>query len=286
MSYYGWFAREPHTKPKSVHAGVTPPATERRADRTNRTLREKKASQINRLIWRSENDYIARMTAMSESIRSRIQVFDPTQEYAVLERRLPHWSQPGTICFITFRTWDSIPEPVLKNWLAARDAWLIRHGISADAPDWRTQLETLAPKLIAQFQQLIADRWNDHLDSCHGACVLRRPENSQEVAKSLRHFDGDRYELTDFVVMPNHVHLLAAFPNEASMLVQCESWKHFTATQINRRIGRKDRFWQQDGFDHLVRSVEQFDHFRRYIADNPCRANLTAGEYEHCSKPL
>jgi type I restriction enzyme R subunit len=226
------------------------------------------------------------MTTLNDPARLRIQVFDPNQEYTVIERRLPHWSQLGTICFITWRTWDSMPEPVLKTWLAARDAWLFRHGIDAHAADWRNRLEALGPRLFAQFQQLIADRWNEHLDDCHGACVLRRPELSQVVAKSLRHFDGERYELTDFVIMPNHVHLLAAFADDAAMLTQCESWKHFTATKINRLLGRKDRFWQQDRFDHLVRSVEQFDHYRRYIANNPSRANLPAGAYVHWSKAL
>ncbi len=52
------------------------------------------------------------------------------------------------------------------------------------------------------------------------------------------------------------------------MLEQFESWKHFTARSINRKLGNRGRFWQQDGFDHLVRSVEQFEHFRRYIANN------------------
>jgi hypothetical protein len=96
---------------------------------------------------------------MSDSIRSRIQVFDPTQEYAVIERRLPHWSQPGTICFITWRTWDSIPESVLKTWLATRDDWLARHGIDAKQAHWRARLKSLPPRLVAQFQQLVAMRF-------------------------------------------------------------------------------------------------------------------------------
>jgi type I restriction enzyme R subunit len=58
----------------------------------------------------------------------------------------------------------------------------------------------------------------------------------------LRHFDGVRYELSDFVVMPNHVHILAAFPTSDAMLQQCEAWKHFTATKINRVLGVKGRF--------------------------------------------
>jgi len=106
------------------------------------------------------------------------------------------------------------------------------------------------------------------------------------VGDSLRYFDGDRYELTDFVVMPNHVHLLAAFPDEQSMLAQCESWKHFTATQIHRRLGRRGRFWQQDGFDRLVRSAEHFDYLRRYIAENPARGKLGPEEVLHYSKRL
>jgi type I restriction enzyme R subunit len=222
---------------------------------------------------------------MTEPLKSRIQVFDPDQEFTVVERRLPHWSQAGTISFITWRTWDSIPAEVLQRWLTERDAWLKRHGIDPNA-DWRSQLRSLSPTLRREFQLRVSDRWNEHLDACHGACVLRRLELAQIVSDSLLHFDGDRYELTDLVVMPNHVHLLVAFPDEHSMLRQCDSWKHFTATQINRALNRKGRFWEQDGFDHLVRSPEQFLYLRRYIADNPRKARLQPGEFIHWSKPV
>jgi len=125
----------------------------------------------------------------------------------------------------------------------------------------------------------VINRYLPHLDELHGNCPLRRPELSKIVADSLHHFNHDRYELSDFVVMPNHVHLLAAFPTVEGMLQQCESWKHFTATKINKALGRRGHFWQQDGFDHLVRSVQQFDYFRRYIAENPKKAHLKSGEY-------
>jgi REP element-mobilizing transposase RayT len=208
-----------------------------------------------------------------------MEVFDPTQEFDVVYRRLPHWSQAGAITFITWRTWDSLPEKVIRQWQAERSAWLTQHGIDATADDWQAQVGTLGSSLASECKQFLADRWNDHLDECHGACVLRRPELSLIVSDSLRHFDRDRYELTDFVVMPNHVHLMAAFPHSEIMLAQCESWKHFTATKINRLLGRKGRFWQQDGFDHLVRSQKQFDFLRAYFANNPVKANLKPGEY-------
>jgi putative transposase len=115
---------------------------------------------------------------------------------------------------------------------------------------------------------------------------LRRPDFAAIVAKSLRHFDAERYILLDFVVMPNHIHLLASFPDEAMMLAQCESWKHFTANQINRQLQEKGRFWQQDAFDHLVRSEQQLSYLRQYIAGNPQRARLRPDEFVLYSKAL
>jgi type I restriction enzyme R subunit len=223
---------------------------------------------------------------MSGSRRIPIQVFDPKEDFTIFERRLPHWSQAGTVAFITWRTWDSIPVPVLEQWLEQRDAWLLRHGIHPGKGDWRALLRERDLKLQREFAAEFSNRWNDLLDDCRGACVLRRTELAKVVADSLRHFDGARYELTDFVIMPNHIHLLAAFADEETMLGQCESWKHFTATKLNRSLGRNGRFWQQDGFDYLVRSPEQFLHFRRYIAENPCRADLKDGEFVHWSKAI
>jgi type I restriction enzyme R subunit len=222
---------------------------------------------------------------MTYSSKQAIQVFDPSQEVAVVDRRLPHWSQAGTISFITWRTFDSLPKNVIDGWFAERNEWLKLHGI-APAGDWPKLVQSLSPSSRHELNCLLSERWHDALDSSHGKCVLRRPELSQIVSNSLLHFDGDKYELTDFVVMPNHVHLLAAFPDEATMLRQCDSWKHYTATQINRRLGRDGRFWQQDGFDHLVRSLDEFEYLRRYIANNPRRAKLRPGEYIHWSKAL
>jgi len=132
-----------------------------------------------------------------------------------------------------------------------------------------------------EFYKLFSTRWHDELDKCHGNCVLKDAANAKTVADSLLKFDGDRYWMTDFVVMPNHVHMLVSFANDDSMLKQCEEWKRFTGRTINQRLEQSGRFWQQDGFDHLVRSEVQFEYFRRYIADNPRKAGLKTGEFVH-----
>ena len=117
------------------------------------------------------------------------------------------------------------------------------------------------------------------LDECLGACVLKRPELAKIVADSMLHFDGDRYQMGDFVVMSNHVHLLAAFATPEFMERQFDSWLHYTAVHINRRMGTQGKLWQQEPFDHLVRSPEQYEYLRKYIADNAAKAGLPTGSF-------
>ncbi len=210
--------------------------------------------------------------------------FDPKVEVGVIERRLPHWSQTDTISFVTWRTWDSIPKDVLTAWLDERTQWLTAQGIDPDSPDWKAKLLKLSPIERREYYDRFSTRWHRMLDECHGECVLRTPSIATIVSDSLLRFDGNRYKVTDFVVMPNHVHLLVSFSPDCDMLNQCTNWKHFTARAINLQLVRTGRFWQVDGYDHLVRSPEQFLSLRKYIADNPVRARLRAGEFIHYSR--
>lgn len=77
--------------------------------------------------------------------------------------------------------------------------------------------------------------------------------------------------------MPNHVHLLVGLIGSTDILDQWYSWKKFTAGKINKTLQESGRFWQEESFDHLVRSPEQFEAIQQYIAANP--SHLPAGEY-------
>lgn len=93
-----------------------------------------------------------------------------------------------------------------------------------------------------------------------------------------------RYHISDFVVMPNHVHDIVCFLPGVRLLAQCRSWKHFTAVKINSALGVNGEFWQPESFDHLIRDCEHFMRFRKYIAENREKANLKSGEgiYYRC----
>ena len=205
--------------------------------------------------------------------------FDPCSDITIYYGRLPHWDQPGVLCFVTWRTIDSIPADVIKRWRAQRAVWLRAHGIDPLAANCRDQLRFLPQPARRDYHQRFTSPWMECFDKCHGACVLRRPELSAIVAENLLHADGQDYELSDFVVMPNHVHVLAQFRTEGALRSCCENWKHYSARKINSLLGRSGRFWQPESFDHLVRSPEQFEYLRGYIARNPTAAGLLNGEY-------
>jgi len=213
----------------------------------------------------------------------KLQFFDPSDDYSVIDRHLPHWLQAGTIAFLTFRTLDSMPESVMKRWFAERQALLVKHGIDPQS-NWRSIVNALPVAQRFRIKWALTESWDSFLDECHGTCQLRDPAISKIVYESLLHFDDVRYAMTDFVIMPNHVHLLAAFASEEGMLEQCTSWKRYTAVRINRALRQSGDFWQVDGFDHLVRSEEHFQHYRQYIANNPEKCNLSGNEFRVYSK--
>jgi len=211
--------------------------------------------------------------------------FDPHEHVRITCRNLPHWFQPGATYFITFRTEDSLPADVVSLWRRRRDDWLRRHGIDPAASDWQQHFRTLAVHEQDQFHLKFSEEYLAFLDKGYGECVLRRRDVASKVAQTLEHFDGQRYYLGDFVIMPNHVHLLVGLLGETDVTRLCYSWKKYSAQSINRLLGRRGRLWQEESFDHLVRNTQSFERFRWYIARNGQDAGLRTYEYYYRSCP-
>ncbi|MCA9190153.1 MAG: transposase [Planctomycetales bacterium] len=170
---------------------------------------------------------------------------------------------------------DSNPQDSVD----CRNQQALVRGANHDYQHWSRLLPLLTDAERHPFEFHFNRCREMKLDECLGACLLKKPELAQIVADSLLHFDGDRYRMGDFVIMPNHVHLLAAFDTPERMEKQFDSWLHYTAFRINRVIGSCEHFWQQEPFDHLVRSPEQYEYLRQYIQSNPDKAGLNPGEY-------
>ncbi|HJT33882.1 MAG TPA: hypothetical protein VJ783_17680 [Pirellulales bacterium] len=139
-----------------------------------------------------------------QAMSDGFEFFDREAEFSITYGHLPHWEQPGKTYFITFRTADSLPRDVYLRWHCKRRDWLLQHHIDPDDEDWSDRLAELSEQLQRQFHETISVEFHRHLDDLHGACVLRQCELAEIVANSLRHFDGDRYRLGDFIIMMNH----------------------------------------------------------------------------------
>jgi len=120
---------------------------------------------------------------------------------------------------------------------------------------------------------LVIDRLLDN--ARNGPLYLRQPEIAAMVEEAIRRRNGDPYQLHNYVVMANHVHLLITPHLRVSRLMQ--SLKRFTAREGNRILGLTGNpFWQDESYDRLVRDEQEFRRIASYIEMNPVRAGLVA----------
>lgn len=119
------------------------------------------------------------------------------------------------------------------------------------------------------------------LDKGLGSCELQWQDLREMLADVLLSLDGEDYKLGDFIVMPNHVHLLVGMYPGRSISDQCADWITRSTGLINESRGRYGEFWHAEVIDSLVMDWDEFDGYRKYIRRDPKRADLRVGEYYH-----
>ena len=95
------------------------------------------------------------------------------------------------------------------------------------------------------------------------------------VESTLRYFDGTRYELGEFYVAPNHVHVIVRPAGNCDLSDIISSWKRFSTRMLwavpevrtaTERSG--GQLWQYESFDHLIRNDQHYDQFISYIRNH------------------
>jgi len=179
------------------------------------------------------------------------QPFDPREDFTAKQRNLPHWRQSGATYFVTFRLADSLPVEA------------------------RVRFEEMR-----RLNDAEAFAWvEEYLDAGSGACPFKNPKHARTVASALRHFDGKRYSLGAFVVMPNHVHALVQPARPTALTSIVHSWKSFTAHELQRQAGISGQVWQEESYDRIVRDETELRVFHDYISANPTGARLLPGSF-------
>ena len=160
---------------------------------------------------------------------------------------LPHLDAPETLQFVTFRLADALPADVER------------------------ELDDITRRFGQTARMRAVEAW---LDRGFGACHLRDERVGLLVENALLYFDGQRYRLCEWVVMPNHVHVLVEILGSWRLREVLHSWKSFTSKEAGKLLGPGGRFWQEDYFDRYIRDTEHYSRTVEYIRQNPVKAGL------------
>lgn len=172
---------------------------------------------------------------------------------------LPHRDELGLLQSVTFRLADSLPQDKLRQ--MERELALRPKG--HQDPERRKRLE----------------RW---LDAGIGCCALAHPEVAATLENTLLRFDGARYRLLAWCIMPTHVHTL--IEPTASLATIVKSWKSYSgrwalAHNAELRLGIPGKaLWMREYWDRYIRDGKHLRQTIDYIHQNPVKAGL-------CAKP-
>lgn len=169
---------------------------------------------------------------------------------------LPHFERDGLVQTVTFCLADSIPAPVLQEW--------------RDRLDLQRRLRQPEQTIKQEFQLRI----QRYLDAGRGECCLSRPDAAGIVEEALLYFDGVRYRLLAWVIMPNHVHLVVEIFAGYPLYRIVHSWKSFTASKVNKQLGKKGSLWRREYYDRFVRNERHLEDAIDYVHGNPAKAGL------------
>jgi REP element-mobilizing transposase RayT len=186
-------------------------------------------------------------------------------------RNLPHIHAGNTPIFITYRLNFTLPQKVMEQYKQLTEEWSQElECLSQEEKD--IKLKEKGHRFFDWFDRIIAR-------SPDVPRLLHKDGIRQIIEESFKRFDGLRYTLLGYCIMPNHVHVLI-YP-----LVQDDgnifpiphivyTWKKYTAAAINKVLGKKGSLWQKESYDSLVRDENGLVQVLEYIVNNPVKAQL------------
>jgi putative transposase len=114
--------------------------------------------------------------------------------------------------------------------------------------------------------------------------IFQSDRLSLPFIETLLHYRLQRnYLLHEFVIMPNHFHLLITptLTLERALQLIKGGFSH----RARKELGFAGEIWQPSYYDRRVRGIEDYMNFKYYIRQNPVRRGLakTPGEYPYSS---
>lgn len=112
--------------------------------------------------------------------------------------------------------------------------------------------------------------------------LLQSERNARLLIDVLRSLAAERkFELHDFVVMPDHVHLLLTVKDDMTIEKAMQLVKGRFSYRLKKEVGFAGEIWQRGFSEVQVIGRGSLDAYRRYIAQNPVKAGLASDENEY-----
>lgn len=181
---------------------------------------------------------------------------------------LPHFDAAKVYQLVTYHLVDSLPKAKLDQ--------------------FEFELKTVDPERMDAERRQMIEQWPD---AGHGSCALKHPACAQRVVDTWKHFDGTRYRLMAWTVMPNHVHVLIQQLDSYRLADIVATWKKFTARRINALCASgsvdlqidlhcsgeqhsRKHLWQRGYWDRFIRNEQHFHAAIDYVLNNAVKAKL------------
>jgi len=116
--------------------------------------------------------------------------------------------------------------------------------------------------------------------------LFQRHESANLLLDTIfRYRDAGEFLLQEFVVMPNHIHLLLSVDDDHAIGRAMQMVKGGFSHALREAGLKSTAVWQPSYYEHRVRDMNEYGRMRAYIHDNPVRRGLAqmANEYPYSS---
>jgi putative transposase len=115
--------------------------------------------------------------------------------------------------------------------------------------------------------------------------LLQSEQNAMLLIDVLRsNVATGKFQLHDFVIMPDHVHLLMTLPGDLTVEKAMQLVKGGFSYRLKREFGFQGEVWQRGFSEVRIKDGRSFLQHRGYIVQNPVKAGLvdSAEQWPYC----
>jgi putative transposase len=118
-----------------------------------------------------------------------------------------------------------------------------------------------------------------------GRRILQSERNAALLIDVLRSYmAAGKFSVQDFVIMPDHVHLLLGVRGDMTIEKAMQLIKGRFSYRLKHECGYLGEVWQVGFSESRADDAASLERYQRYIAQNPVKAGLASrvGEYPYC----